>query len=171
MSKDAVREKKYDFPMMPENWLSKVLKSEIKLSEKKQLLLTQLGYLRINIFTEYYERIKLARERNELDKAVELMNDHAKIARIFISTKKQPTLVKHIKNLLSIKSIEPMDFLQKWLTTYEKWITQGERDQQNVDAKKRMEEFEQLRMAFLELYTFSFSVDNFPPLRSRRSDH
>ena len=63
LNKDAVRDKKCDLPMMNENWLNQVLKSGIKLKEKKRLLLTQMGYLRINIFTEYYERVKLLREK------------------------------------------------------------------------------------------------------------
>ena len=72
---------------MNESWLNQVLKSNIKLKEKKRLLLTQMGYLRINIFQEYYERVKLSQEKNQLNEAVELMNRHAEIASIFISTK------------------------------------------------------------------------------------
>ncbi|MBN1244249.1 hypothetical protein JXA31_01485 [Candidatus Bathyarchaeota archaeon] len=156
--------------MINENWLNQALKSEIALKEKKQLLLTQIGYLRINIFTEYFERVNLLREKNQLEHAVELMNKHAEIASIFISTKKQPVLIKRLKELLSIRSTEPIEYLQKWRTAYEAWYKQAS-SQQLTGEKKRMEEFDQLKMAFLELYTFSFSVDNFPPLRNRRSDH
>jgi hypothetical protein len=156
--------------MINETWLNKTLKSDLALKEKKQLLLTQIGYLRINIFTEYLERVNLLREKNQLDPAVELMNKHAEIASIFISTKKQPVLIKRLKELLLIRSIEPMEYLQKWRTAYEAWYKQAS-SQQLIDEKKRMEEFDKLKMAFLELYTFSFSVDNFPPLRNRRSDH
>ena len=170
LNKDAVRDKKCDMPMMNENWLNQVLKSDTKLKEKKRLLLTQMGYLRINIFTEYYERVTLLREKNQLNEAVELMNRHAEIASMFISTKKQPASIKRLKKLLSIRSIEPIEYLQKWRTAYEAWFRQKS-SQQPIDEKKQMEEFDHLRMAFLELYTFSFSVDNFPPLRSRRSDH
>lgn len=155
---------------MNENWLSQVLKGQTKLEEKRRLLLTQMGYLRMNIFTEYYERVKLAREKNELNKAVELMNEHARTASIFISTKRQPAPIKRLKTLLSIRSTEPIEFLQKWRTSYEAWNKLNEPNR-IVDDKKRMEEFEQLRMAFLELYTYSFSIENFPPLRYRRSDH
>jgi hypothetical protein len=170
LNKDAVRDRKYDLPMMNENWLNQVLKSDIKLKEKKRLLLTQIGYLRINIFTEYYERVKLLREKNQLNDAVELMNRHAEIASIFISTKKQPVSIKRLKKLLSIRSIEPIEYLQKWRTAYEAWFKQKS-SQQSIEEKKQMEEFDQLKMTFLELYTFSFSVDNFPPLRDKRSDH
>jgi hypothetical protein len=43
--------------------------------------------------------------------------------------------------------------------------------QQTIDEKAQMEEFDEIKMAFLELYTYSFSTDNFPNLRNRRSDH
>jgi len=170
LNEAAVRDRKYDSPMINENWLNQAIKSDISLKEKKQLLLTQIGYLRINIFTEYFERANLLREKNQLDQAVELMNKHAEIAGIFISTKKQPVLIKRLKELLSIRSTEPIEYLQKWRTAYEAWHNQAT-SQQLTGEKKRMEEFDQLKMAFLELYTFSFSVDNFPPLRNRRSDH
>jgi hypothetical protein len=170
LNKDAVRDRKGDATMMNVNWLSQVLKSDIKLNKKKRLLLTQIGYLRMDIFIEYYERVKLSREKNQLDKAVELMNKHAEIANIFISTKKQPALIKRLKELLSIRSTEPIEYLHKWRNAYDAWFKQKS-SQQPIDEKRRIEEFDQLRMAFLELYTFSFSVDNFPPLRDRRSDH
>jgi hypothetical protein len=169
LNEEAVRDRKYDSPMMNENWLNQVLKSDIKLKEKKQLLLTQIGYLRINIFTEYFERVNLLREKNQLDKAVELMNSHAEIAKIFIPTKRQSTLIKRLKEALSMRSIEPIEYLQKWRTSYEAWTKQE--PNQLIEKKKRLEEFDKLKMAFLELYTFSFSIDNFPPLRERRSDH
>ena len=51
--------------MVDERWLNKTLKSDIGLREKKKLLLTQIGYLRINIFTEYFERVNLLREKGQ----------------------------------------------------------------------------------------------------------
>ena len=155
--------------MITENLLNQTLKSDIKLKKKKQLLLTQMGYLRMNIFMEYFERVNLLREKNQLNKAIEQMNKHAEIAKIFIPTKKQLALIKRLKKTLSIRSTEPAEYLQKWRTAYEAWHKQDSL-QQPINEKKRLEEFDQLKMAFLELYTFSFSVDNFPPLRNRRSD-
>lgn len=155
--------------MVNEYWLNQTLKSDMTLREKKQLLLTQIGYLRINIFTEYFERVNLLREKNQLDQAAELMNKHAEIASIFISKKKQPASIKRLKELFSIRSIEPIEYLQQWQTVYEAWFNQG--GSQQFDEKQRIEKFDELKMAFLELYTFSFSVENFPPLRNRRSDH
>ena len=169
LNQDSVRDKKYDFQLMNENWLNQVLKSNIKFREKKRLLLIQTGYLRINIFTETLERVNILREKNQLDKAVQLMNNYAEIASLFISTKKQSALIKRLKGLLSIKRTDPIEYLQKWRTAYDAWVKQDS-SQQPTDDEKRIEEFNQLRTLFIELYTFSFSVDNFPPLRNRRSD-
>ena len=155
--------------MADERWLNKTLKSNISLRDKKRLLLTQIGYLRIDIFTEYFERVNLLREREQLDQAVELMNQHAEIASIFISRKSQSRLVKRLKELLSIRNLEPIYYLEQWRTLYATWFKHNNSDQ--IDEKKRIENFEKLKMAFLEVYTFSFSVENFPPLSNRRSDH
>ena len=137
------------------------------------MLLTQIGYLRINLFSEYYERIQYAQKNNELDKAVKLMNECAEIIAIpFVSTKKQAAWVKRVKTLLSIgKVTEPIEHVKKWKDGYEAWFKQEAQIHSQTDDKKRMEEFDQLKMAFITLYTFSFSVDNFPALRNRRSDH
>jgi hypothetical protein len=155
--------------MVDERWLKKTLKSNITQREKKKLLLTQIGYLRINIFTEYFERVNLLREKEQLDQAIELMNQHAEIASIFISKKSQSPFIKRLKKLFSIRSTEPLYYLEQWRTFHERWLKQ--KNSNEFDGEKRMEEFEKLKMAFLELYTFSFSIDNFPPLGNRRSDH
>lgn len=170
MHKSAVRNKQFDFPVINENWLKQFLKSNAKLEEKKRFLLTQIGYLRINLFTEYYEQAKLLKEQRRLDEAVELMNQYAEIARIFIPKQQQRSLTKKLKQLFAIRSIEPTEYLKKWEAAYEAWNKQ-KASQQLLDVEKRMKEFDQLRMALLELYTFSFAVENFPPLRYRRSDH
>lgn len=168
LNEDAVRERKYDYPILNEAWLNKTLKDKIPLKEKKRLLLTQIGYLRINIFTEYFERVNLLREKNKLDEAVDLMNQHAAIARIFIPTKRQSPLVKRLKELLSVRNTEPIEYLQQWQNLYQAWLKETPHEQ--FDKKKRTEIFDKLKKAFLELYTFSFSVANFPPLANRRSD-
>ncbi len=158
--------------MIPQNELNQILKSKIKPKKKRQLLLTQIGYLRINLFGEYYEQIQHAQKNNELNKAVKLMNTYAEIATPFISTRKQPALIKRIKELLSRRRFpEPVELIQKWKTGYEAWFKQNEFNHSQMDDKKRMEEFDQLKNAFFTLYTYSFSVDNFPPLRDNPSDH
>ncbi len=153
--------------------MDQVLNSKIKLKKKKQLLLTQIGYLRINLFSEYYERIQYAQKNNELDNAVKLMNECAEIIAIpFVSTKKQSAWLRRVKELLPVANApEPIEHVEKWKTGYEAWFKHDEKIPQRTDDKKRIEEFNQLKMAFITVYTFSFSVDNFPALRNRRSDH
>ena len=145
----------------------------MKLKKKTQLVLTQIGYLRINLFSEYYERIQYAERNNELDKAVKLMNECAEIIAVpFVSTKKQSAWLKRVKELLPVGNApEPMEHVEKWKTGYEAWFKHDKKIPKITDDKKRIEEFNQLKMAFITVYTFSFSVDNFPALRNRRSDH
>lgn len=158
---------------MTQDELNKVFESKIKLKKKTQLLITQIGYLRINIFGEYYEQINRAQERKELDKGVELMNKCAEVVALpFLSTKKQLGLIERLKKLIPTKKQpEPAELIRKWKTAYGTWVIQNESTRPQIDNKKRMEEFDQLKMAFFTLYTYSFSVENFPPLRNRRSDH
>ena len=145
----------------------------MKLKKKEQLLLTQIGYLRINLFSEYYERIQSSQKSNELDKAVKLMNECAEIIAIpFVPAKKQSTWVKRAAALFSKgKATEPMEHVENWKAGYEAWFEKDEQSPNKTNDKKRKEEFNQLKMAFITVYTFSFSVDNFPALRNRRSDH
>jgi len=158
---------------MSQKELDELLKGEISNSKKRQLLLTQIGNLRINLFSEYYEQINRAQSRNELNKAVKLMNIYAEtIAIPFISMKKQSKFAKRLKELFSAKKlVEPLELIKQWRAGHESWFRQNENTQGPAIEKNRKEEFDQLKMSFFKLYTHSFSVDNFPPLRNRRSDH
>lgn len=152
---------------MDENRLNQLLRSHVKLEEKKRILLTQIGYLRVNIFTEYLERVNLLQEKKQLNQAADLMNKYAEIASIFILTKEQPTIAMQLRRLFSKQRSDPIEYLQKWQTHYESWSKQNK---ETID-EKRMADFQQLKRAYIELYTFSFSIENFPPLRYRRLDH
>ena len=76
IDQDAVRDKTRDYKLLPQSKLNYILKSEIPALEKK-LLLSQIGLLRINLFAEYSERMQIFEENNQLDKAVEVMNEYA----------------------------------------------------------------------------------------------
>ncbi len=173
INQNAIRDKKYDFEVMPWRDLEQVLRSENKLKEKTQLLLTQIGYLRINLFTECYEQVQRAQTNNELDKTVNLMDRYAEeIVIPFVPTKKQPAISKRLKELLTKKTQpEPTECIQKWRTAHETWLKQIKPTNPPTNNENRTEEYNQLKMAFMTLYTFSFSADDFPPLRSRRTDH
>lgn len=173
LDQNAIRDKKLDFSVISQNELNQLLKSKISLKRKTQKLLTQIGYLRINLFSEYYERIQSAQREEELGGAVRLMNECVKVIAIpFISTKKQSAWLTRAKKLLSIgKFPEPIEHVKKWKESYDAWFRQDRQNRSQVADKERTEEFNQLKMAFITVYTYSFSVENFPALRNRRSDH
>jgi len=50
--------------------------------------------------------------------------EHAKVASVFILAQKQSALTKQLKRLFSMKSIEPVECLQKWQTLYQAWHEQ-----------------------------------------------
>lgn len=173
INRSSVQEKKYEYGVMSQNELTQILKSKTKHKKKQQLLLTQIGYLRINIFNEYYEQIKHAQENKELVKAFKLMKKCAELVALpFFSIKKQPSLAWRLRVRISTKrKPEPAELIQKWKTVQEAWLRKNELAHPQPNDKKRLDEFNELKMAFFALYTYSFSVDNFPPLRERRSDH
>jgi hypothetical protein len=167
----SIRDKKLDFKTMGKDELEQFLKSGIKHKKKVEVLLNQIGYLRINLFSEYYEQIKVAEKEKELDKAARLMNQCAEaIAIPFYSTKKQSEFIKRLKKWLSMQSRpESLELINNWKTEYEGWFKPREAGHSISDSEKR-EEFDKLKRTFFTLYTFSFSVDNFPQLRERRTD-
>ena len=171
----SIRDKKYDFETMSNNEFEQFLKSETKPKKKVQALLNQIGYLRINIFSEYYERIKVAEGENELDKAAKLMNQCAELIAIpFYSTKKQSEFIKRLKKwrarALSIQSRpDSLELIDKWKAEYEAWFKTKEA-RHSISDSEQIEEFDRLKKTFFTLYTFSFSIDNFPRLREKRTD-
>jgi hypothetical protein len=173
INRDSVREKKYEYGVMSQNELTQILKSKTTLKKKQQLLLTQIGYLRINIFNEYYEQIKYAQENEELDKAAKLMKKCAELVALpFFLVKKQPSLAWRLRVLISPKKKpDPAELVQKWEAVQEAWVRKDEGTHLQANDKKRLDAFNEMKMAFIALYTYSFSLDNFPPLRERRSDH
>jgi len=57
--------------------------------DKKAILLSQIGLLRINLFIEFDKRISILEQGGQLDEAVEMMSDYAlNIAIPFIPRKK-----------------------------------------------------------------------------------
>ncbi len=164
----AIRDKKGDFAITPQDELTRMLQSKINAKWKVQKLNTEIGYLRCNLFSEYNERIKLAKEKNELDKAVAFMKQYAEIAIPFVSTEKQP-LIKRIGRWLLRKSPpKDTDRIRNWKDGYEAWIKNREANHPQMNNQEITEEYNKLKTAFFELYTYSFSRENFPPLRNRR---
>ena len=159
--KDAKRDKKRDYELLPKSELEYVLKSGIPVEEKKNLLLSQIGLLRINLFKEFNERIQILEQNGRLDEAVELMNDYAlNVAIPFIPKKKTPSLISRFMDLIRPERLEPFEYVQEWKNKYQFWV---ERINAPMIRQLRREKFSQLRVIYNMLYTFSFSDENFPP--------
>jgi len=160
--KDAKRDKKRDYELLPQSELRYVLRSGIPVEDKKNLLLSQIGLLRINLFMEHYERIRIFEENSQLDEAIEVMNDYAvNVAIPFIPAKKSPSLINRFMDLIvKDRLLEPFEYVQKWKTEYQSWV---ESRKIPMNQSLRREKFSQLKTMFHMLYTVSFSDDNFPP--------
>jgi len=160
---DAKRDKEKDYKIMPQSELKHILHSGIRPQDKKTLLLSQIGLLRINLFMEFYERIQILEQNSQLDEAVDLMNDYASnIAIPFIPKKKTPSLVGRFMDLFAKeRRLEPFEYVQEWKSKYQSWI-EGERKVPMIPQLRR-KEFSQLRFIYNMLYAVSFSDENFPP--------
>jgi vacuolar-type H+-ATPase subunit E/Vma4 len=94
---EAIRNRKQDFPVMPVDELEQILRSKAKTQYKRRLLLTQIGYVRINLFSEYYERLQHAERNKEFEETVKLMNNYVEtIAAPFIPAKRQSKFRKRL---------------------------------------------------------------------------
>ena len=90
LNENAVRDKKFDLSVMTHYELEQILESKIGSREKRRILLTQLGFLRINIFNECYEEIKLAETKKEFDEAVKIMKVNIHARSLYLSVLSMP---------------------------------------------------------------------------------
>jgi len=159
---EAIRNRKQDFPVMPRNELEQVLRSKAKPQYKRRLLLTQIGYVRINLFSEYYERLQHAERNKEFEDAVKLMNNYIEtIAVPFILAKRQSKFRKQLNAWFSDdENPDPLKYLREWRTSYETWL----KHTGTMSDQQREEEFAKLKTSFFTVYTLSFSAGNFPPV-------
>jgi hypothetical protein len=144
---------------MPKDELEQVLRSKAKTHYKRRLLLTQIGYLLINLFSEYYERLQNAEGNKEFEKAVELMNNYIEnIAVTFIPKKRQSKFRKRMNAWVSDDTHpDPAKYLREWATHYEAWTKHTEA----MFHQQRGEEFAQLKTTSFTVYVLSFSASNF----------
>ena len=164
--KDAERNREGDYALLPSSKLNFVLRSGIPTEEKKKLLLSQIGLVRINLFTEHYARIQKLEESKQLDEAVKVMNDYVRnVALPFIPRKKRPSLWNRLLDLISLERVlEPFEYTQEWEKEYQAWFEQKEGLKLSyIEERERQEKFAHLRTIFHMLYALSFSDDNFPP--------
>jgi hypothetical protein len=163
LNQTAVRDRKLDFKILTQNELNQKLLNGTQ-HENKQLVLTQTGYLRINLFQEYYERIQAAQANQDLNKAVQLMNQYiSTIALPFIQERIHPSILTRIANIFSTSTLpDAQQTLKEWQTYYETWNKQKKVKTNN--NHKATQEFDRIKTLFITLYTLSFSPSNFPPV-------
>jgi hypothetical protein len=163
LDKNALRNKKLDFEVLSQDELNRKLLKGTKY-EKRYLLLTQIGYLRINLFQEHYERIQEAQESQDFDKAVHLMNQYIQtIALPYIQERLHPSLLTRLSNRFSTSTLpDAAQTLEEWQTLYETW-NRKEKTEPTANQKTK-KAFDHIKNRFITLYTLSFSTKNFPPV-------
>jgi YesN/AraC family two-component response regulator len=162
LNQDAIRNREFDFEILTQDELKQKLLKGTRY-ENRQLVLTQIGYLRINLFQEYYERIQAAQANQDLDKAVQLMNQYIQtIAMPFIQERLHPSILTRIANIFSTSTLpNAAQTLKEWQTHHEAWNRQKKA---NIDNNQKAIEFDHIKNLFITLYTLSFSPNNFPPV-------
>lgn len=78
LNKNAVRNKEKDYQLKPQSELNHLLRSEMPIDEKKNILISQIGLVRINLFMEHYERVNIFEKNKQFDKAIKIMNYYVK---------------------------------------------------------------------------------------------
>jgi hypothetical protein len=160
LDKDHVRDKKFDFDVATNDELETYIQSNVSLRKKIQFLLTQVGYLRINLFYECYARLQEAEKNNDFDKALHIMNEYIEtIAMPFIV----PRMRKSFLERLFGKTPEATVSLENWKLGYKSWFEN--RPISNAQEQTgRTKEFNKLKQTFITLFSLSFTYENFPPV-------
>lgn len=159
--KDAKRNKKNDYRLMSKSELEHILTSGLPVQDKKKILLSQIGLLRINLFAEFSARIQVLEQDSRLDEAVELMNEYTLNVAIPFILKKTPSMTSRFKTLIGLnRQPEPLKYVQEWKSKYQSW---DKCRKVPTDPRLRQELFKQLLSIYRMLYALSFSKENFPP--------
>jgi hypothetical protein len=163
LDENAVRDRKFDLSVMTHDELKKILESKIGKREKTRILLTQIGFLRINIFNECYKKIQVAETNKEFDEAVKIMNDYIEtVAMQFIQERLHPSLTDRIITSFSKPKIpDAAKTLEEWKNSLSSWLE----DKSNpLDQGEKIKEYTKLKEVFITIDMLSFSLHNFPPL-------
>jgi hypothetical protein len=165
LNRDALRDRKIDFTVMPQDELERKLQTIKKAHIKRKLLLTEVGYLRINLFQEYYERIQSAQKNGDPKKAVQLMEVYLEtVAMPFIQERLHPSILNKISRLFSTDKVpNATKTLEEWKNRFAAWTKQKT---PLADETSQLKQYEELKRTFITLYTISFSFNNFPPVAS-----
>jgi hypothetical protein len=163
LNENALRDRKLDTCEMSHDELDKILESKIGRREKIRILLTQIGFLRIDIFNECYKRIQLAETKKEFDEAVKIMNGYIEpVAMRFLQERLHPSLIDRIINSFSNSKLpDAAKTLEEWRSSLSTW---SEDKSKPLDQEKKIEKYTKIKEIFITLDMLSFSFDNFPPL-------
>jgi hypothetical protein len=142
---------------------SLILKSNAPEIEKKKWVISKMILIRTSIYSEYSDRILLAEKTDDLNKAVDLMNDYISTFAVpFIDNLKPPSKIDHFSAWLSKKSVlSPYEYLEKWKTDYGNWKQINSSDPR-LDIYLKSEKYRELVGKYNMLYNLSFSRDNVP---------
>jgi hypothetical protein len=164
LNQTAVRDQKLDCSVVSETELAKRLSGKINPLWGQYFLLSQIGYLRINLFAEYYARINAARENKDFNKGIHLMNEYLEtVAKPFLIWQVQNSFTGRLRDLVSGSENRRIinQTLVTWAKDYGVWLKLSE----DAKAEKNLnEEFGRMMINFNTLYTYSFSSQNFPPV-------
>jgi vacuolar-type H+-ATPase subunit D/Vma8 len=165
LNENAIRDRKFDLSVMTHDELKRTLESKIGKRTKIRVLLTQIGFLRINIFNECYKRIQLAETNQKFDEAIKIMNDYVDtVAMQFIQERLHPSLTNRIINSLSKSKIpDATKTLDEWKRLIATW-SEDKFTPIDKDKDKKDREYPKMKELFITLDMLSFSFDNFPPL-------
>jgi len=166
LDQNAVRDKEKDYQLRTQSELDHLLRSEMPIEEKKNILISQIGLVRINLFMEHYERVNRFEKNKQFDEAIKVMNYYVKnVAIPFIGPTKKPSLIQRFINWITReKAIEPLEYIKNWGYQYRSWFEENETTTiPALRESRKKEKFDKLKHIFHMLYCFSFSKEDLPP--------
>lgn len=160
---DSGRDTSSDHTLLASEKIYLVLNSDIDAFEKKNLLLQQIGLLRINICSAYSFKINILEDNEQLDEAIILMNQYFnEVALPFIGETRKPSYLDRFKDALAIeRSKTPRECIDKWHVDFSDWFNTNWDERYN--AYKKLGIYNSIKSSFSILHGLSFSNDNFPP--------
>jgi len=151
------------YKLISETEINNILKSNISKKDMKNILLAEIGLIRINLFETMSDDIQSHEKNNQLDHNVEIMKTYlVDIAIPFISEGKSSSLIRHFISLFSTNTLDlPLNHIKEWERNYKSWKniqTDG------VLPQDKNTLYLELVKDYQLLYALSFSNENFPPM-------
>jgi hypothetical protein len=139
-----------------------ILKNAPEINKKKWVI-SKMVSIRAAIYSEYSNQIRLAEKKDDLNNAIDLMNDYIFTFTLpFIDNLKPPSRIDRISARLSKKSVlSPYEYLEKWKADYIKW-QQIKSSEPKLETYLKSEKYREMGITYNMLYDLSFSSDNVP---------